>query len=58
MLEHLYNSFEKMTPQDLQMLGEKMKKPHNPHLPIETLYKQIENGKDLTEAAGAPYADN
>ena len=58
MLNHLYTSYGKMTPQDLQLLDEDMKKPYDPHLPIENLYEQIENGKDLTEAAGAPYADS
>jgi len=58
MLEHLYNSYGKMTPQDLQHLDENMKKPYDPHLPIENLFDQIENAKDLANAAGAPYADN
>jgi len=45
-----------MTPQDLQHLDEDMKKSYDPHLPIETLFDQIENAKDLAQAAGAPYA--
>ena len=58
MLNHLYTSYGKMTPQDLQLLDSEMKTPYDPQLPIENLYEQIENAKDVAEAAGAPYADN
>ena len=46
-----------MTPQHLQLLDSEMKAPYDQQLPIENLYEQIENAKDV-EAAGAPYADN
>ena len=58
MANPLYLSYGKMTPQDLQLLDEDMKKPYDPHLPIKNLFEQIENGKDLVEATGAPYADS
>ena len=57
MLEHLYSAYGKMIPQDLQHLDEDMKTPYDPHMPIENLFDQIENAKDLAQAAGAPYAD-
>ena len=57
MLEHLYSSYGKMTPQDLQQLDEDMKRPYDPHMPIENLFDQIEHAQDLAQAAGAPYAD-
>jgi len=58
MLQHLYTSYEKITPQDLQHLDEDMKTPYDPHMPIENLFDQIEHAQDLAEAAGAPYADS
>ena len=57
-LNHLYTSYGKMTPQDLQLIDSEMKASYDPQLPIENLYKQIENAKDVAEAGGAPYADN
>ena len=57
MLEHLYAAYGIMTPQDLQHLDEDMKTPYDPHMPIENLFDQIENAKDIDQAAGASYAD-
>ena len=56
-LEHLYAAYGKMTPQDLQHLDEYMKTTYEPHMPIENLFDQIENARDLAQAAGAAYAD-
>ena len=53
MLNHLNTSYGKMTPQDLQLLDSEMKAPYDPQLPIENLYEQIENAKDVAEVAGA-----
>ena len=58
MLNQLYASYGKMTPQDLQLLDKDMKKSYDPHLQIENLFQQIENRKDLAEAAGALYAES
>ena len=57
MLDHLYAVYGKMTPQDLQQLDEDMKQPYDPHLPIENLFNQIENVKDLAQAANAPHVN-
>ena len=57
MLDYLYASYGKMTPQDLQQLDEDMKPPYDPHLPIENLFDQIETAKDLAQVAYAPYAE-
>jgi hypothetical protein len=55
MLVHLYTTYGRLTPADVQNNDAAMKQPYNPNEPIETLFHQIEESIDVADAAGAAY---
>jgi hypothetical protein len=55
MLVHLYTTYGRLTPADVQNNDAAMKQPYNPTKPIETLFHQIEESIDVANAAGAAY---
>jgi hypothetical protein len=55
MLVHLYTTYGRLTPADVQNNDAAMKQPYNPKEPIETLFHQIEEFIDVANAAGAPF---
>jgi hypothetical protein len=55
MLVHLYTTYDRLTPADVQNNDAAMKQPYNPNKPIETLFHQIEESIDVADAAGAAY---
>jgi len=55
-LDHLYQAYGTLTPQDLQHVDNQMKKQYDPYTPIENLFDQIEEAVDIASAANAPYA--
>jgi hypothetical protein len=55
MLMHLYSRYGRLTPSNLQENDAQMKQPYNANEPIKTLFQQIKDGIELTDAAGAPY---
>ena len=54
-ITYLYAQYGNITPQDLQENITKMKTPFDVSLRIETLYDQIEDGIDLSDAEQTPY---
>jgi hypothetical protein len=42
MLTHLYTSYGRLTPADLQDNNTRFRKPYDPNQPIEALFDQIE----------------
>jgi uncharacterized coiled-coil protein SlyX len=55
MLVHLYTTYGRLTPADIQNNNAAMKQPYNPDEPIKTLFHQIEESINIADAAGAPY---
>jgi hypothetical protein len=55
MLVHLYTTFGRLTPADVQNNDAAMKQPYNPNAPMEPLFHQIEEPIDVADAAGAAY---
>ena len=55
LLNHVYNCYGQLTPQDLKNNNDEMNQPYNVTKPIETLYEQIEQARDVTISANAPY---
>jgi hypothetical protein len=55
MLVHLYTTYGRVTPADVQNNDAAMKQPYNPNEPIETLFHQIKESIDVANAAGAAY---
>jgi hypothetical protein len=55
MLVHLYTTYGRLTPADVQNNNAAMKQPYNPNEGIETLFHQIEESIDVADAAGAAY---
>jgi hypothetical protein len=56
MLTHLYTSYGRLTPADLQDNDTCFRKPYDPNQPIEALFDQIEDAVSLADAAQAPYS--
>jgi ribosomal protein S17E len=54
-LEHLYQTYGKISPADLADNDAKMKTAYDPSQPIEALFDQIEEALDLAAAANAAY---
>ena len=55
MLTHLYTSYGRLSPADLQENDTRMRHKYDPSQPIESLYDQIEDAVTLAAAGQAPY---
>jgi hypothetical protein len=52
MLDHLFLSYGSITAVDIEQNFENMRKSWDPQQPVETLFKQIQDCVDFTEAGG------
>jgi hypothetical protein len=52
MLDHLFLTYGYTTAIDLENNFEQMRKAWDPHQPVETLFKQIQDCADFSEAGG------
>jgi hypothetical protein len=55
MLVHLYTTYGRLTPANVQHNDAAMKQWYNPNEPIETLFHQIEESINVADAPGAAY---
>ena len=56
-LQHLFDNYGVITPQDLDNNDARMREPFNPTVPIETYFHQVEKTRAFAEAANDPYTD-
>jgi hypothetical protein len=54
MLNHLFETYGNITAVDLKINFEHMRQAWDPHQPVETLFKQIQDCADYSEAGGVP----
>jgi hypothetical protein len=54
MLDHLFKTYSNITAVDLEINFEHMRRAWDPHQPVETLFKQIQDCADYSEAGGVP----
>jgi hypothetical protein len=54
MLDHLFGTYNKITEVDLEISFENMRRAWDPQQPVETLFKQIQDCADYSEAGGVP----
>jgi hypothetical protein len=54
MLDHLFETYGNITAVDLEINFEHMRRAWDPHQPVETLFKQIQDCADYSEAGGVP----
>jgi hypothetical protein len=54
MLDHLFETYGNITEVDLEINFEHMRRAWDPHQPVETLFKQIQDCADYSEAGGVP----
>jgi hypothetical protein len=54
MLDHLFENYGKITAVDLEINFEHMRRAWDPQQPVETLFKQIQDCADYSEAGGIP----
>jgi hypothetical protein len=54
MLDHLFETYGNITAVDLEVNLEHMRRPWDPHQPGESLFKQIQDCADSSEAGGVP----
>jgi hypothetical protein len=54
MLDHLFETYGNITAVDLEINFEHMRRAWDPHQPVETLFKQIQDCADYLEAGGVP----
>jgi hypothetical protein len=54
MLDHLFDTFGNITAVDLEMNFEHMRRAWDPQQPVETLFNQIQDCADYSEAGGVP----
>jgi hypothetical protein len=52
MLDHLFETYGNITAVDLEINFERMRRAWGPHQPVETLFKQIQDSADYSEACG------
>jgi hypothetical protein len=52
MLDHLFETYGNITAVDLEINFEHMRRAWDPQQPVETLFKQIKDGADYSEAGG------
>jgi hypothetical protein len=56
MLDHLFETYGNITAVDLEIKLEHMRRAWDPQQPVETLFKQIQDCSDYSEAGGVPIA--
>lgn len=56
MLDHLYASYGRLSPADLQENDKRLRTPYDPNQPIEAFIDQVEDAVSLAAAARAPYS--
>jgi hypothetical protein len=54
MLDHLFETYGNITAVDLEINFEHMSRSWDPHQPVESLFKQIQDCADYSEAGGVP----
>jgi hypothetical protein len=54
MLDHLFDTYGNITAVDLEINFEHMRRSWDPQQPVETLFKQIQDCADYSEAGGVP----
>jgi hypothetical protein len=54
MLDHLFETYDNITAVDLEVNFEHMRRPWDPHQPVESLFKQIQDCTDYSEAGCVP----
>jgi hypothetical protein len=54
MLDHLFETYGNITAVNLEIIFEHMRRSWDPQQPVETLFKQIQDCADYSEAGGAP----
>jgi hypothetical protein len=54
MLDHLFETYGNITAVDLEINFEHMRQPWDPQQPVESLFKQIQDCADYSEAGGVP----
>jgi hypothetical protein len=54
MLDHLFETYDNITSVDLEINLEHMRRAWNPQQPVETLFKQIQDRAEYSEAGGFP----
>jgi hypothetical protein len=52
MVDHLFETYGNITPGDLEINFEHMRRAWDPQQPVETLFKQIQDCADYSEAGG------
>jgi hypothetical protein len=52
MLDHLFETYGNITAVDIEINFEHMRRAWDPQQPVETLFKQIQDGADYSEAGG------
>jgi hypothetical protein len=55
MLDHLFETYGNITSVDLEINFEHMRRAWDPHQPVETLFKQIQDCADYSDAGGRPH---
>jgi hypothetical protein len=55
MLDHLFETYGNITAVDLEINFEHMRQAWDPQQPVETLFKQIQDCADYSEAGGRPH---
>jgi hypothetical protein len=55
MLNHLFGTFGNITAVDLEINFEHMRRAWDPQQPVESLFKQIQDCADYSDAGGRPY---
>jgi hypothetical protein len=54
MSDHLFKTYGNITSVDLEINFEHMRRAWDPQQPVETLFKQIQDRADYSEAGGVP----
>jgi hypothetical protein len=54
MLDHLFETYGNITAVDLEINFEHIRRAWDPQQPVETLFKQIQDCSDYSEAGGVP----
>jgi hypothetical protein len=55
MIDHLFLTYGNITAVDLEHNFEQMRKAWDPHQPVETLFKQIQDCAEFSEAGGVSF---
>jgi len=58
LLQHLFDTYGRLNPQDLKLNTDRMNVPYDIHSPIENLFEQIEDAVYIASTAHAPFNDN